>query len=332
LCLVTGATGFIGGCLTRRLLSDGYRVRALARVSSDTGGLRALGVEIAIADLAATSSQALAAAMDGVSHVVHCAALVSDWARVEEILATNVDGTRALVAGAREASVERFIHLSTTDVYGYPGTAAVDETFVATGFRNWYAESKLRAESEVLRASGDLATVILRPATVYGPGSTDVIGEIARAIRARHMLVLNRGAVLAGLCYVENLIDACMLALRHEGAAAGAFNITDGSDVTWRRFTHDLAAGLDRPPPRLSLAYRPARALGAVLEAAYRLWRRAGGPRTAALLSRQAVDVLGCNQDFSNRRAREVLGWQPRVDYDSGLAATLAWLNDEYLE
>jgi nucleoside-diphosphate-sugar epimerase len=331
LCLVTGATGFIGGWLTRRLLSSGYRVRALVRATSDTAALRDQAVEILAADLAGTDTGGLRGALDGVRHVFHCAALVTDWASVEEILATNVDGTRALIGAARSARVQRFVHLSTTDVYGYPGTRAVEESFSSARFRNWYSESKRRAEAEVVRAGADLETVILRPATVYGPGSREVVGEIARAIRARHMLLLDRGGALAGLCYVENLIDACMLALEHQSAPGRAFNISDGIDITWRRFTGDLAAGLERPPPQLSLPFRPARMIGRLLEETYRLARRAGGPAIPALLSRQAVDVLGRDQDFSNRRARESLGWSPSVDYETGLAATLAWLKDDYL-
>ena len=145
---------------------------------------------------------------------------MSDWATTAEIASVNVGGTRDLLAVAAAASVRRFIHLSTTDVYGYPGGRAIDETYTATRFRNWYAQTKLEAESEVRRtaAAAPLETVILRPATVYGPGSKEVIGEIARAIRGRHMLLIGGGRAIAGLCYVENLIDAVLLGLRHAAA------------------------------------------------------------------------------------------------------------------
>jgi nucleoside-diphosphate-sugar epimerase len=331
LCLVTGASGFIGGRLAERLRSHGYPVRALARTSSDTDALRVRGIEIATADLAHADAGALREAMDGVRHVFHCAALVSDWASVEQILATNVAGTRAVLAAARSAGIGRFVHLSTTDVYGYPGGTGIEESCRSTRFRNWYSESKRRAEAEVAQAAGSLEIVVLRPATVYGPGSKEVVGEIARAIRARHMLLLDRGRAVAGLCFIENLIDACLLALQHANAPGRTFNVTDGIDVTWRRFTDDLASGLARPPARLSLPFGPARLIGQLLEESYRLARRAGAPPIPALLSRQAVDVLGCDQDFSNRLARELLGWSPRVSYEEGLAATLTWLTEDYL-
>jgi nucleoside-diphosphate-sugar epimerase len=189
------------------------------------------------------------------------------------------------------------VHISSTDVYGYPDRADVEESYTATRFRNWYAQTKLEAEVEVRRAqrAHALDAVILRPATVYGPGSKDVVGEIARAIQGRHMLLIDGGRANAGLCYAENLIDAALLALHQNAARGCAFNVTDG------------------------------------LEHGYRLLRRTTGLHAQPLLSRQAVQVLGKNQNFSNRKLRDTLGWEPRVGYATGLQATLAWLADEYL-
>jgi nucleoside-diphosphate-sugar epimerase len=330
LCLITGATGFIGGHLAQRLVEDGYPVRCLARSSSDTSRLDALGVEIVVGDLA--SAESLAGAALGCRYVFHCGALVSDWATVAEITRVNLEGTRNVLAVSLDAAVERVIHFSTTDVYGHPGGQAVEETYVAQRFRNWYAQTKLTAEADVRRAADahELEAVILRPATVYGPGSTDVIGEIARALRNGTMLLIARGRAIAGLCYIENLIDAAVLALTCKSASGQAFNISDGLQITWKGFTDDLAAGLGCSPARWSLPYWMANAIGFSLEHGYRTLRRTTRLRTPPLLSRQAVQVLGRNQDFSNRQARELLGWEPRIDYATGLEATIAWLLAEH--
>jgi ornithine--oxo-acid transaminase len=331
-CLVTGASGFIGGRLAQRLVADGHQVRCLVRASSDTAQLERLGVEIVVGDLG--SERSLARAVEGCNYVFHCGALVSDWATTQEITQTNVHGTRSLLEAAAGASVERFVHFSTTDVYGHPNAngAATEETHTASGFSNWYAQSKLLAEAEVRRAEAErsLQTVILRPATVYGPGSREVVGEIARAIRSRQMLLVGGGRAVAGLCYVDNLIDAAVLALHHEAAPGQAFNVSDGLDVTWRQFTDGLAEGLGCAKVRWSVPYWAASGVGFSLEHGYRLLRRTTGLSAPPLLSRQAVQVLGCNQDFSNRRARETLGWEPRVDYPTGMRETVAWLRAEY--
>jgi nucleoside-diphosphate-sugar epimerase len=329
---VTGASGFIGGHLVARLHEEGHPVRCLVRESSDTVQLERLGVEIATGDL--TSARSLARAVRDCNYVFHCGALVSDWATTQEITRTNVEGTRSLLEASVDASVRRFIHFSTTDVYGHPEGAEIEEDHAPQRFSNWYAQTKLSAEAEVRRAQDAhaLQAVILRPATVYGPGSREVVGEIARAIRARTMLLVDRGRAVAGLCYVENLIDAAMLALRHADAPGQAFNVSDGLPVTWREFTDSLAEGLGYAKVRRSMPYWFASGVGFSLEHGYRLLRRVTGVSTSPLLSRQAVQVLGRNQDFSNRKARETLGWQPRVEYAEGLRVTLAWLREAYPE
>jgi nucleoside-diphosphate-sugar epimerase len=179
--------------------------------------------------------------------------------------------------------------------------------------------------------TGALETVVLRPATVYGPRSTEVVGEIARAIRGGNMLLIDRGRAVAGLAYVDNVMDAAVLALRHEAAAGQAFNVSDGLDVTWRQFTDGIAQGLGCPEVRWSLPYWAANGVGFTLEHGYRLLRRATRIDLPPLLSRQAVHVLGTDQDFSNLKAKQLLGWEPRIDYQAGLDATLAWLRAEHL-
>lgn len=312
-CLVTGATGFVGGHLARRLARAGRPVRCLARATSDTSLLAGAGsgIELVFGDL--TDADSLARAVEGCGSVLHCGAMVTDWATSREIEAVNVGGTRELVRAACRASVRRFVHFSTTDVYARRS--------------NLYALTKQAAEAQV-RARAP-AAVILRPATVYGPRSTEVVGAIAAALRSGSMLLIDGGRAVAGLCYVDNLVDAAVLALDHPAAPGATFDVSDGLDVTWRQFTADLAHGLGCRPPRFSLPKPVAHGVGFALEHAYRGLRATTGLRTPALLSRQAVHVLGVDQTFSAARLRATLGWEPSVGYDAGLAATLDWLRDD---
>jgi ornithine--oxo-acid transaminase len=328
LCLVTGASGFIGGHLVRRLIGEGVAVRCLVRSTSDTRALEQLGAEIVHGDLAVQAP--LTWALEGCATLVHCAALVSDWATVREMESVNVEGTRRVLAAARAASVRRIVHLSSTDVYGHPAIPALEESHEPTRFSNWYSRTKLAAEVEVrsAAAAGGIEAVVLRPATVYGPRSIGVVGEIAQAIRQRNMLLIDRGRALAGLCYVENLIDAVLLALTDGRAAGETFNVTDGLEITWRGFIEDLAAGLGCPAPRISIPYPLASVLGNSLEHGYRLLRSTTKLHTRPLLSRQAVDVMGRDQSFSNAKLRARLGWEPRVSYEDGLRSTLEWLQE----
>jgi nucleoside-diphosphate-sugar epimerase len=327
--LITGATGFIGAHLAKRLVREGHAVRCLVRDGSDTSRIAGLDVELTPGDL--RSAPSLAEATRDCRYVFHCAALVSDWATKQEIAETNVAGTRRLLAACAAAGVERVVHFSSTDVYGHPGGAAIDESFTTARFRNWYSQTKREAESEVGRAreAFTLDVVTLRPATVYGPGSTSVIGEIAQAIRAGTMLLIDHGRAIAGLCYVENLIDAAVLAGSRSAARGETFNVTDGLTTTWREFTAALAEGLGCPGVRWSISFPLASGIGLALEHGYRLLRLATGLTAPPLLSRQAVQVLGIDQDFSNRKLRTLLDWEPRMDYAAGLRATLDWLAQE---
>jgi nucleoside-diphosphate-sugar epimerase len=342
-CLITGATGFIGGHLARRLASGGQPLRCLVRAHSDTSVLDELDVELVRGEL--TDPNSLGNALEGCRYVVHCGALVSDWATVEEIRSVNIHGTRSLLEAARAGGVRRFVHLSTTDVYGHPGGPPVDEDYAGTPLRNWYSRTKRLAEAEVRRAGAprkrgegvprgaapndSLETVIIRPATVYGPRSRAVIAEIAQALRGRNMLLIDHGRAVAGLCYVENLVDLVVLALYEEASVGEAFNASDGLEVTWKQLTNDLASAIGAPPARWSISYALAYGLGLGLEEGYRLARRETGLRTRPLLSRQAVQVLGRDQRFSNRKAKELLGWEPGIGYAEGLEATLDWLHGE---
>ena len=328
-CLITGATGFIGGHLAERLVHEGWAVRCLARSTSDTSQIDRLDAEIVEGDL--QDGESLSRAVDGCQVVFHCGALVSDWATMAEIVGVNVRGTQNLLAASTTASVQRFIHFSTTDVYGYRGREAIDESYGGGRFSNWYAQTKRRAETEVRHAQTvhGLPAVMLRPATVYGPRSQEVIGDIARAIRSGQMLLIDHGRPAAGLVYVDNLIDAAVLSARHNAAVGHAFNVTDELDVTWRQFTDDLAHGLGCAGARWSLPFGVANGIGLMLEDGYRLLRRTTGVHTRPLLSRQAVHVLGTDQRFSSDKIRQLLGWAPRTSYATGLAATLAWLRDE---
>jgi acetylornithine/succinyldiaminopimelate/putrescine aminotransferase/nucleoside-diphosphate-sugar epimerase len=330
-CLVTGATGFIGSHLAERLLAEGHQVRCLVRSTSDTSRLEQLEVELAVGALEDAAS--LARAANGCDYVFHCGAMVTDWGTTEEIERINVEGTRNLLEASARASVRRFVHVSSTDVYGYPGGRGIDETHTGNGFRNWYSHTKRDAEREVSRAAAShgLDVVIVRPATVWGPRSTDVVGEIGKAIQGGYMLLVSRGRAIAGLVYIDNLIDAVLLAFRHEAVAGEAFNVTDGLPITWKQFTDGLAERLGAREARYSMPYWLANGVGFSLETGYRFVRRKTRLSAPALLSRQAVHVMGLDQDFSNRKAREMLGWEPRISYAEGLDATVAWLKDDYL-
>ncbi len=323
--LVTGASGFIGRRLVHRLAADGFHVICLLRASSSLPTDWPDSVRVVRASL--TDPSSLHDVLRGVDAVCHLAAHVSDWGTLEEIRSANVKATQNLLQAASHQLLQRFVHVSTTDVYGHPGVIGHDETIPPRPPHfNWYAETKRQAEELVVQST--LPWTIVRPATVYGPGSVSVLGEFARALRDGFMLWVNHGRAIAGLVYVDDVVNGIRLALDHPAALRESFNLSDSTELTWHQFLHDLARELGYPFRSVSLPYPIAAGLGTAMECGYRLARQITGCRTGALLSRQAVQIMGIHQSFSHAKATQLLGYQPATAYPQGLLASVQWLKE----
>jgi len=326
--LVTGATGLIGGHLVEALVLRGEQVRAFVRPTSHTERLRALGVEMRVGQLMDNAS--LVAAAQGVDRVFHCAALVSDWGLPEDFQQANVHGTRNVLAAAARARVSRFVFLSSTDVYGFPGVA-VDETERPSPRGFPFADSKIAAESLVWnhRRRVGLPTCIIRPGTVYGPGSRFLLTLLVEPLRRRRLLLIDDGRHTTGLTYVGNLIDAIILAADRDESVGQAYNITDGSGVTWRELVDALADLLQMPRPTRQRSHRSAYAIASIWEHYYHITGRAQRPP----LTRYLVELMGTDQEYSIDKAREQLGYRPRVSFSEGMRRVGDWLLQEgYLD
>lgn len=326
-CFVTGATGFIASHLVERLLQEGFQVRCLVRKNSNTDYLKQLNVELVFGEL--TGFESLKKGVQGCSHVFHCAAYVSDWGTISEIRQINVTGTRNLLEATLEQPSCRFIYLSTTDVYGHTNqkNTSEDQPY-ATKFCNWYTQTKIEAELEVMHfhTRYQLPVTIIRPATVYGPRSINVIGEISDAIRSGQMVLINEGKANAGLCYISNLIQAIVLAAESDSAIGECFNVADESQISWKQFIDDLAEQLGEQKKYYNMPYGVAHVLGLLLEIGYRVLRMTTGLKISALLSRQAVQVMGREQGFNTDKIQSLLSYRPIVNYQLGLKETVKWI------
>ena len=309
---ITGATGFIGGALALRLAAEGARVTALARNPSSGGALREAGVAVVEGDL--SDPDRLRALIAGAEVVYHLAA-AAGTAPNAEMVQINVWGTRHLIAAARAAGVARFVHVSTVAVYGYRRRGVVDETARLHPTGDMYADTK--AIGEELARGDDLPVVIVRPAQVYGPRSG--AWTLRMLNLTRYVVPLVDGG--RGAChpiYIDDLIDLLALAGVHADAPGQVFNGSPDPAPTWGDFLraygrmqgHERVLALPR-----ALLYPPA----AALEAALRVTDR-------RLPLRAMVDFLTAQVTYSNRKAREVLGWTPRVGLAEGMRRTEAWL------
>jgi nucleoside-diphosphate-sugar epimerase len=320
--LVTGASGFLGGRLTEMLAERGESVRILARTTSDLRHLSHLQIQIVRGDL--DDAAALAEAMRGVRVVYHCAACSTDWAAPSTYLRANVAGTQNLLdAAVRAGTVERFLHVSTTDVYGYPRVPC-DESAPMRNVGLPYNRTKIQGEDEVWKAHREqgLPVTVVRPATIYGPRGKDFVVEIANMLRQRMMLLIDGGRARGGFTYVDNVAAAMMDAAASSKAVGRAYNISDGTGVTWRDYTCALADALGYRRPRFSLPFPIAMALGASMEVPFGLLKLDGRP----LLTRHAVYLLARDQEYPAARAREDFGFAPQVSFAEGMARSAEWV------
>ncbi|MCP9949840.1 aminotransferase class I/II-fold pyridoxal phosphate-dependent enzyme [Actinomadura madurae] len=320
--LVTGASGFIGGHLTRRLTEIGHRVRVLVREGSDRSAFADLPVEVEVGSL--TDLDALLRATAGVRHVYNCAGRSADWGPWEEFEQANVTGCRNLVDAAHHAgTVERFVHLSTTDVYGYP-VRPCDERAEPKDIGLPYNRSKVLGERAVRRAAekAGLPLTVIRPVSVYGPRSKDFVIEIANLLKSRQMVYVRKGTAPAGLLYVGNAVDGMIAACGSDAAAGKAYNLRDPETVTWREYIEALAAGLGVRPPAVSLPRPLAAGVAGAAEKVYGTLRLKSRP----VLTRHAVHLLERDQSYPIDRAREDFGFKGEVAFEEGMARTIEWL------
>jgi len=324
--LVTGATGFIGRALIARLLEEGVRVRALVLPGEETQGIVPAGVEIVRGDI--TDAAAVLAAMRGAGTVFHLAAVVGDWGAEELFQRITVGGTRNVMNAAADAGT-RVLLASSVVVYGeFVQSRVCDEELGYGKAVGAYSRAKQRQEQlalEIARARKVKLTVI-RPTNVYGPGSKPWVHDVVDQLRSGTPSLIGGGELNAGLAHVDNVVDIFVRAAGSDVAVGRIYNVSDGSDVTWKQYFSDLAKLLGAKKPA-SLPRPVATVTAYACEAAWRLFGLKGRPP----LTREALNLVGSDHRVPIERARRELGYVPRVDYAEGMRTVAAYLKQARL-
>ena len=323
--LVTGASGFLGGALAVALVHKGEGVRVLTRKTSNLDHLKDIPVEITYGSLEDNTS--LIPALKGVDIIFHCAALSFDWGSWEKFYQANVLGVENLLAAAKWAGgIERFLHISTSDVYGYP-VEPCDESYPITDIGLPYNRSKGLGEKAVWKFydKTGLPITVIRPVTIYGPRSKDIVAEIARLLLKKQMVLINHGHSHAGLLYIDNAVEGIIQAASSPKTIGQAYNLRDETDETWKQYVDALANSLNTPRPTINLPVGLALVLARILEGLY----LALHIRSRPLLTRHAVYISFRDQGYSIKKAQRDFGFQSKVTFQEGIIRTLAWLKSE---
>ena len=306
-CLVTGAAGFIGSHLSERLVAEGHEVVGLDSFNPyyadeikrrNLAGLLA-GPRFSLAETDLRSAD-LGPQLDGVEVVFHEAAMAGlprSWTDFEEYMTCNVLGTQRLLEAARLAGVQRFVHASTSSIYGR--NALGDEDSQPRPISP-YGATKLCAERLALayQESFGLDAVVVRYFSVYGPRQRPDMAYnifIDRILRGQPITVFGDGSQSRSNTYIADAVEATLLAWRR-GESGGVYNVGGGEarDLNWVIATIERLTGrsatIDRQPPR-------------------------------------AGDQLHTKADI--RRAQQTLGYQPTTPLAEGLARQVEWQRAE---
>lgn len=310
ICFVTGATGFLGSTLVRRLLADGHEVRALKRESSslDLIGDARDAVTWTTGDL--FDHAALAEGMSGADVVFHCAAYLGFEGKKSRNLLyrINVDGTAAVVNAAIEHGVGRLVHTSSIAALGRSEhrTQCLDETveWIDSPLNTGYGHSKYLAELEVHRGIAEgLDAVMVNPSLVMGPGRAgENTMQIVDQVRNRKLPFCPPGST--NVVDVEDVVDGLLLAL--DKGSTGNRYILSGHNMPWTEIIAELARALGVPPPVRTIS-RPLLMTAAVFsELASFVFR------FTPLITRETARLSLSMSCYDNTKARTELGFKPR--------------------
>ncbi|PWU18959.1 MAG: epimerase [Candidatus Rokuibacteriota bacterium] len=310
--VITGGAGFIGTTLARRLV-DENEVVALDNLHRDALG----GTELAehpnfgFHEVDVLDAEALARLTKGATHLVHAAAIAGVDTVIEMPVRTmrvNLIGTyNALEAALATAdTLERFVDFSTSEVFGQQAINVREGHVTTTGSvgeARWtYAVSKLAGE-HMAHAYHDelrLPTATVRPFNVYGPGQIGggaIRAFIEAALAGEALVVRGDGSQIRAWCYVDDMVEALLLALEREEAVGQTFNVGN---------------------PRSTVT---------IVDLAQRVKRLSGCPGEIVFKPLDYVDVEIRIPNVS--KAKELLGWEAQVDLDEGLGRTIAWYREK---
>jgi nucleoside-diphosphate-sugar epimerase len=321
--LVTGATGFTGGALCRRLVQEQQQVVAFVRSSSRVEALRAIGVECVTVDIKNLTS--ILDSLTGIDTVYHLAAAYrTEHSDRGEFKSVNVEATRNLLEAAAKTNVKRFIHCSTVGVQG-----RIEEPPASEDYRfspgDHYQESKLQGELLARQYfSAGLPGVVVRPVGIYGPGDTRFL-KLFRPINRGFFVMIGSGKVLYHMTYIDDLVDGFLLAGRKPEALGEVFAIAGEKYTTIGELVNLIAEVLGKPHPRWRVPFTPVYAAAVACE---KLCRPFG---ISPPIYPRRVEFFHLDRAFSIQKAQRLLGYKPQVSLRDGLQRTAEWYRQQGL-
>jgi len=335
--LITGATGFIGSHLAKKLVEKKKKIRCLVRTSSPkitVDYLSKLNVELVYGDL--LDNKSLRKAVEGVDTIFH----LGGGGRVGMSKAIcnkiNVDGTRNILEACIESSkVKRFIHLSSCAVMEHVSGVAVDETYPYNPNDIEYSRAKTKSEKLALSYSNKIDIVVVRFPGVYGipliKGDADYIQGVTpalmifSAVKKGKWMYIGNGKNQVHMFYVDDAVKGLILAT-DKGKSGDIYIIGDNTSVKMTELVEIVADILKVPAPKRHIPVFVANFFAALFELKVSVF--GGTPK----MSREMVTGFISNMSFSIAKAKCELKYEPKVGLEEGMRRTIEWYEEnEYV-
>lgn len=316
--VITGIGDFIGLRAAEMAIERGMKVRGLESSPENASKAQKLGAEVIVGNI--NDKEALKKACKGGDIVFHTVSVLEAGGSMEFFRSVNVDGTIKTAQVAKNEGVKTFVHLSTVMVYGFRFPNNVTESGTLRGENNPCCQTKIESETEVLKFNNpnSFGVIIIRAGDVYGPEGDVWVTRPLKFMQDKTFVLADGGRGIVSYVYLDNLIDAVFLAVEKE-AYGEAFNITDGSQITWKDYCVRLAEIGGLPKPVLSM---PAMLVKTAI--------RSQGKKAGILP--ESVDFITRPHTYSIEKARRYLGYEPRIHLDEGMTRTAKWLQNQAME
>lgn len=297
-------------------------VRAMVRRPNRDRYIRDIDdIELVTGDV--TQPESLPALMDGCEVVYHVAAALGG--NLSHQRRVNVEGTRSVMRAAASVGVKRVLHISSIAAYGFRYRGDITEDLPTNPNRDPYNVTKAEAEAQVQSVASEtgLAYTIIRPGMIYGPRSGMWTGQMFKLARRKPTIFIGDGSGSAYPIHVDDVVDLCVVAATHPAAGNQIFNCTPDPSPTWRDYlgAYSRLAGHDQ---WFGIPVWMARLAAPLIEGVLML---RGEPK-------DVPDLLPYSQamnTYKMDKARELLGWQPKITLDEGIAGCADWLRTKDL-
>lgn len=324
--LVTGATGFTGGALAKKLTERGNQVVALVRNTSNASNINALkqlGAELVYGDV--TEREAVLKAAHGCDIIYHIAAVYRTAGHPDSYYEdVNVTGVQHVIDAALAQKVGRTVHCSTIGVHGDIEELPSDEE---SPFNpgDIYQRTKLDGEELFAKAMDDgLKGAIFRPGAIYGPGDLRLL-KMFKQIKRGFFPLFGGGKNLYHLSYIDDLTDGIILCAEHPAAIGQRFILCSDEYSTLKELSATIAQELGVKEPKFAPPIGPLLLAANVCEA---VCKPLG---IEPPLHTRRVEFFVKSRAFENKKAKELIGFQPKFSTREGVKRTIQWYEDNDL-